>query len=224
VVSYSPTQLVLNNLQRKDEFVSKIIEYQENKSLPNDEAHAAKIMKFSSDMLLYKGFLYRKITNKKNQSLNQLVVPSALIPDIISGVHDGLFGGHLGFAKTFSRLHKKYWWPSMIKDVKSWIKTCPDCQAYKARRVKYGFLQPIPVGNKFVKWAVDIIGPLPLTQLGNKYILVFTEYLTRWPEAFAIKDASAEVVAKMLLEEILSRFGAPMELLSDRGAVFTSNW
>jgi hypothetical protein len=50
---------------------------------------------------------------------------------------------------------------------------------------------------------IDILGPLPETVSGNKCILVITDYLTRWPEAFALKNTTAETVAKILVNEIV---------------------
>jgi hypothetical protein len=53
-------------------------------------------------------------------------------------------------------------------------------------------LQPIPVGKPFSKIGIDIVGPLPLTDNGNKYIVVATDYMTKWPEARAIPQATAQ--------------------------------
>ena len=51
---------------------------------------------------------------------------------------------------------------------------------------------------------VDILGPLPLSESGNKYIVVFTDYLTKRPEAFALKDMKAETIARVFVDEIMS--------------------
>ena len=71
--------------------------------------------------------------------------------------------------------------------------------------------------------AVDFVGPLPETDKGNKYILVFVDYATRWPEAFATKDMKATTVAGIFVREILCRHGAPVQLLSDQGRDFLAN-
>lgn len=68
---------------------------------------------------------------------------------------------------------------------------------------------------------VDIL-QLPLTERGNRYVLVFMGYLTKWVEAFAIPDQNATTIARILVEEIFCRHGAPEQLLSDRGANFLS--
>ena len=43
-------------------------------------------------------------------------------------------------------------------------------------------MQPLPImGEPFQRIAMDIVGPLPKTRRGNEYILVVTDYATRYP-------------------------------------------
>jgi transposase InsO family protein len=57
---------------------------------------------------------------------------------------------------------------------------------------------------------------------GNKYIMVITDQFTKWAEAFAVPDQSSETTARTLLEEFISRFGAPLEIHTDQGRNFQS--
>jgi hypothetical protein len=68
---------------------------------------------------------------------------------------------------------------------------------------------------------VDILGPLPPTADGNKYILVFSDYFTKWVEAIPIKNQEATTIADALLE-FITRFGIPGEIHSDQGRQFIS--
>ena len=72
----------------------------------------------------------------------------------------------------------------------------------------------------FDRVAVDCLGPFPATYSNNWYIVIFTDYLTRWPEGFAVSDVEATMIAELLVDHILARHGAPRTLLSDRGANF----
>ena len=74
----------------------------------------------------------------------------------------------------------------------------------------------------FDRIAMDILGPLPLTKSGNLYILIFSDYRTKWPEAICLPSIEAHRVAKAFFELIITRHGAPHTLLSDRGANFLS--
>ena len=88
-----------------------------------------------------------------------------------------------------------------------------------AGRATHPPLQPIPVGGPFHRVGVDIL-QLPTTYEGNKYAVV---YLTKWAEVFAVQDQTAQTVARLFVEEIVCRHGAPQELLSDRGPNFLSD-
>ncbi len=67
-----------------------------------------------------------------------------------------------------------------------------------------------------------MVGPLPQSRQGNRHLLVFVDYLTKWPEVYALPEATAEAVARIYVEQIICRHGAPEALLSDRGKQFLS--
>ena len=83
-------------------------------------------------------------------------------------------------------------------------------------------LQGIPLSGPFHRVGVDIV-QLPLTQEGNKYAVVFIDYLTKWVEVFVIADQTAETVARLFVEGVVCRHGVLQELLSDRGGNFLSD-
>ena len=70
--------------------------------------------------------------------------------------------------------------------------------------------------------AVDCLGPLPVSNSGNRHKVLFSDYMSRWPEAWAVPDTTAETIARLLVDEIIPRHGAPRSLLSDRGKNFLS--
>src|SRR3954467_9875430 len=80
--------------------------------------------------------------------------------------------------------------------------------------------KPIKVGKPFERIGIDFVGPLEKTKDGNRYILVVTDYLTKWPEAGAMKEATADNVIQFLYDRIICRHGCPKIILSDRGAHF----
>ena len=59
---------------------------------------------------------------------------------------------------------------------------------------------------------------LPLTTLGNRYVIVFLDYLTKWVEAYPLPDQTSETIARVLVDRVICRHGVPRELLSDHGA------
>ena len=77
--------------------------------------------------------------------------------------------------------------------------------------------------SAFYQIGIDIVGPLPRTQRNKKYIVVAMDYLTKWPEARAISEATAEKVAEFIYEQIICQHGCPQIILSDRGTHFNNN-
>ena len=131
-------------------------------------------------------------------------------------------GGHLGHEKTFDKIRVHYYWSDMYKDIQPWVRFCVDCQMRKMpRNRKKAPLLPIPVEGAFDQVAVDCLGPFPESYSGNWYFVVFSDYLTRWPEAFAV-SIDAVAIAKLLMNEIFCRHGLPKTLLSDCGQNFLS--
>lgn len=76
--------------------------------------------------------------------------------------------------------------------------------------------------NPFDKIGVDVI-QFPKSMKGNTFAISFSDYLTKWVEAFATTVQSALTIAKLLVERIITSHGVPKELISDRGAAFLSN-
>ena len=169
------------------------------------------------------GLLYHIDRSRRGDTIEQLYVPASLRTTICKSIHDDTLAGHLGFKKSFDTLRLHYYWPTMHKDLESYIETCPDCQMRKTPRLpKPGRMIPIVENRPFGTLAMDFLGPLPTTTRGNTYVLVFTDLFTKWVEAFATPKADAQTVAALLVDEIICRHGAPARLLSDRGTHFTN--
>ncbi|UYV66672.1 K02A2.6-like, partial [Cordylochernes scorpioides] len=79
-----------------------------------------------------------------------------------------------------------------------------------------------PVARPFQKVGIDLLGRFPVSNNGNKWIVVATDYLSRYAMTRAIPNGSAEEVAKFMIEDVLLKHGAPRELISDRGRTFIS--
>lgn len=109
----------------------------------------------------------------------------------------------------------------MQADVRKLCQSCLLCASRHVGQAHKPPLSPIPVAGPFDCLGVDII-QFPCSWDGNKYAVVYMDYLTKWPEVFAVADQTATTVAQTLVE-IISRHGVPAKLLSDRGANFLSD-
>lgn len=83
-------------------------------------------------------------------------------------------------------------------------------------------MQVVRSGVPMERIATDILGELPETENGNKYILVVSDYFTKWTEAFPMRNMEAETVASIIVEEVIARFGVPQVIHSDQGKQYES--
>ena len=110
----------------------------------------------------------------------------------------------------------------MRADVYHFCRKCLVCASRKGPgRAVRPPLVPIPVGGPFHRIGVDVL-QLPVTHKGNRYVVCFVDYLTKWVEAFPMADQKADTIARILVEQVICRHGVPEQLLSDRGTNFLS--
>ena len=132
-------------------------------------------------------------------------------------------GGHLDEEKTPGKLKERFYWPGHWTDVREFCRTCSTCASRKTSSPKKrGPLTPVKAGYPLQRVAVDLLGPLLLTENGNSYVLVATDYFTRWTEAYPLPNQEAITVAKKLTQEFFFRFSVPEQLYSDQRRQFES--
>ena len=137
--------------------------------------------------------------------------------------HNHTTASHRGVNKTLGAIRARYYWPGLTSQVKKWVRVCHDCGAKKNwGKKRRSPLQQYVVGAPMERLAMDILGPLPLTPRGNKFVLVVTDYFTKWTESYAIPSQEATTVAEKLVSEFVCRFGVPREIHSDQGSNFES--
>ena len=83
-------------------------------------------------------------------------------------------------------------------------------------------MQQYLVGTPMESLALDVLGPLPCTRMGNNYILIVADYLSKWVEASPMPNQEACTVADLLVKEVVCRFGVPVLIHSDQGCNFES--
>ncbi len=112
----------------------------------------------------------------------------------------------------------------MREDAQIHISKCSICgrnkKPGKKPRAPMGTLR---CGSICDRYATDLVGPLPKTKAGNKYLLVCKDLYSKWTEIYAIPDATAETCANKILVEYISGFGVPLSLHSDRGRNYESD-
>ena len=176
------------------------------------------------DYFYREGLLYRRYrppgVEGEAQEIKQLVLPWQLRPAVLKLAHDIPLAGHLGRKKTADRIVSRFYWPGLYRDIQEW---CTTIVWSVPKVVDTGSEEGAsdPTANHGRALAMDIVGPLPRSSSGKRYILVICDYATRYPEAVALRTIDANAVAEALLT-FFARVGVPEEILTDQGTNFTS--
>ena len=178
-----------------------------------------------SRLTIESGILYRRWeTEDGGTSHLQIVVPKVLINNVLNALHNRNTAAHLGLEKTLAKIKARFYWYGYQKDTELFCKQCGRCASSKAP--PYTVRAPLQQDAPSYPWeriAMDIVGPLPVTDNGNRFILVISDFFTKWPEAFALKDHKAETIAIKLVDDVICRHGLPRVVHTDQGRDFESN-
>ena len=140
---------------------------------------------------------------------------------ILYEYHLAPLGGHQGIQRTAQRIKQKYKWKGMDKDIEEYIQKCTWCQKNKiCKRNKAPMVISDTPTRPFEKGALDIVGPLTITKLGNKYILTFQDHLTKFSKAIPLPNQEARTIAEAFVTRIISEHGIPDKILTDQGSNF----
>ena len=175
-------------------------------------------------LVLLEGVLYRQWESPIGDwVVNQLILPRKFREDVLTQLHDSHSGGHLGVNKTLGKVRERFYWAQCSADVRRWCRNCDLCASRRGppRKTRAPMKQH-NVGAPLERVAIDVLGPLPESASGNRYLLIVQDYFTKWVEAYPLPNQEARTVAQVLVEEFIARFGVPMALHSDQGRNFES--
>jgi transposase InsO family protein len=153
----------------------------------------------------------------------QVIWPRKLRSEFLKIAHGGMTGGHLGRQRTAHAVQSRAYWPTWSSDLDALLRECEPCARYHRGNVKrQASMQISLVGEPWERVSVDITGPHPMSSRGNKYILTLVDHFSKWAEAIPLPNHKAPTVARALMTHVFARFGAPRQLLTDRGTEFES--
>ena len=184
-----------------------------------DNLQRKRLVARSSQYVMVDRDLYQK---GKDGILRRVPMKEGIV-EILQKLHEEACGGHFSHEIMLRKiLLTGFTWPTIHKDIHEWCRSCNACQRAGRRHLRAGPLHPIVVFAPFEKWGIDAVGPLPKTQHGKEYILVAVDYMTKWMEAVATSSIMAKDVAQFIYRNICTRFGVPLEVVSDHGPSFRS--
>lgn len=177
------------------------------------DADFTAFVKYASNFFLKGDRLWRKRPDGRHQLVP---VPEKRI-GLIKHIHDDL--GHKGVYSVRIRALDRFWWPSLELDIKWYIKTCHECQirSFQQLRMPPTVATPAPL---FRKVYIDTM-LLPKSK-GKRYLVQARDSLSGWPEWRALRSESAQSIADFIYEDILCRWGAIEDLVTDNGSAYVA--
>lgn len=171
--------------------------------------------------------LYRLMKNKCSLLKEfewKEVVPTEGRLSVISTNHAEPTAGHLGIYKTYKRLTLRYYWLGMHADVVKYVLSCDTCIAHKHQNhaILGEMGRPKVCSRPFQNISIDLVGPLPPTRKQNTHIFVVTCCFSKYCLLFPIRRASAEIITKLLEENVFLVHGIPSTVITDNGKQFVS--
>ena len=155
----------------------------------------------------------------------QIYTPKSLRSRLLLLAHYPRSVGHPGGTRMYQTLRRTFYWPSMALDVFHTVRQCSACAKERVSLRRHArFLKLFPAKQPLEFVSIDILGPLPRSQSGNKYLLVISDRYSKYTKTVLLRSISSWTVAKAFCEHWAFVFGPPKLLLSDNGGQFMSKF
>lgn len=150
----------------------------------------------------------------------QVLLPAAIRDQVLTEAHQN--HGHQGVGRTLELLRQRCYWRGMASDVKHWCQCCSRCQVAKdCGPPGHSFMGHLLASEPNEILAIDFTMLEP-TQSGLENVLVLSDVFSKYTLAVPTRDQRASTVARVLVTEWFSKFGAPARIHSDQGRNFES--
>ncbi|VFQ84713.1 unnamed protein product [Cuscuta campestris] len=201
-----------------DHWMYDLMEYLTDGSLPEQDDRARKVKLRAPRFQILDGKLYKRafggpllrcLTNQEAER-------------VIAEVHEGVCAAHQMSRMLSQRIILLgYYWPTIVQDCERYVQKCRTCKVfYKYPGRPATYYHPVSNVIPFARFGVDIIGAFPVAQGGKKFVIVAIDYFTKWIEAEALANITTQQCKKFVWKNIITRFGAPMNLITDNGPQF----
>lgn len=195
------------------------IRYLSNGEVPENKWEARRLKAKCANYVLIDGRLHRWTSAKV--LLTCLNTEEAALA--MAETHEGGAGNHSGGRSLALKVKKDgFYLPTMIVDCDNYARRCDKCQRHASDiHCPTELLQTSTAPYPFMRWAMDLVGPMPSSRQ-RKYILIMTDYFTKWVEAKALVNITDKEVQNFVWKNIICRHGLPYEIVTDNGSQFIS--
>ena len=163
--------------------------------------------------------LLRRYVIDGDKTYDISVLPRALIAQILKMAHDDL--GHNGTHRTYMLLKRLYYWKGLKPSVVKHIQRCYHCQRRNKQVVRYATLHFNVATFPMQFISMDLIGEFhPPTTKGKRYALTIICMLTGYVFCIPLKTKTTEEVLQAYIDNVYTKFGGSLKILSDNGTEF----
>ena len=198
---------ILSELQLKDMFCANILAQIEKGNIIKGQTY-----KIQNNLL-------KRYMTDGDKTYETIVLPRALTTQILKMAHDDL--GHNGTHRTYMLLKRLYYWKGLKPSVTKHIQRCYHCQRRNKQVVKYATLHFDVATFPMQFISMDLIGEFhPPTSKGKRYALTVICMLTGYVFCVPVKAKTTEEVLQAYIDNIYSKIGGSVKILSDNGTEF----
>lgn len=182
------------------------------------------------DIKIVDDFVYIRTNHYQGETEQEiscwkLWVPIKLRESVIKRAHDLPISCHGGIVKTLELIRRHFYWPGLVKDVRSYINTCEICKTTKAPncvlRPEMG--QAAVTNRPFQRLYVDLLGPYPRSKKGHIGLLIVLDHFSKFHWLCPLRKFTSLAIMEFLSNNIFHIYGVPEVLVSDNGSQFKAN-
>ncbi|XP_031096999.1 uncharacterized protein LOC116001249 [Ipomoea triloba] len=205
-----------------DEWISDLRLYLETGTLPENDQKARKVKLHAPRFHIVDNRLYRRSYGGPLMRCLSRFEAKLVMTELHSGLCSAYQGGR-ALARRIMLIG--YYWPSIQLDCEALTKSCESCQLYaRVPGRPATFYHPVSSAIPFAKWGVDILGPFPQLTGRRRFIIVAVDYFSKWIEAEPLATITSQQCARFLWRNVISRFGVPVQLVTDNGKQFEGEY
>ena len=155
----------------------------------------------------------------------QVIVPESLRGRLLDIPHNPPISAHSGRSRMYQTLRRDFYWPSMTVDIHFTVDGCETCAKNRIKDQRNVYPMRLFAADKPLEYvAADILGPLPRTKHGKRFILVVTDRFSKLTKTEALRTITSLSVAKAFCWMWVYKYGTPKILLTDNDSQFTSRF
>ena len=144
---------------------------------------------------------------------------------LLTEAHDSRMGGHFGVEKTLEKVRRYWTWTGLSHDVETYVRTCVPCQKTKHETCRpKGLLFPLVATRPWQMVTLDFVGKFaPAAGTQHNTCLVIVDKFSKYTILEGVPEqVDARMTARIFIRRVVSVWGVPALVISDRGPQFSA--